>query len=204
VIRNLIQLVSPYRPIRVSGTFWEKRYKDGAWDRLRTIEELARYSLIVGYVHYLNKGGSILDVGCGEGILYERLCKSNYSRYLGIDVSSVAIARACDKSNATNQFLSTRIEDFRTDEKFDIIIFNECLYYMEEPLKTLRHYESFLTKSGVFVISMYKTMGAWKVWKQFGNHYYIRDTVSVRNAKDECWTIKVLNRSMRNEPHPVS
>jgi len=33
-----------------------------------------------------------------EGILYERLCKSDYSRYLGIiDVSTVAIGRVSDK-----------------------------------------------------------------------------------------------------------
>src|SRR3972149_11693837 len=92
VIRTLMERLLPYRPIRVSNQFWEKRYKDGAWDRLRKSEELARYSLIVGYTHFFVKGGSILDVGCGEGILYEKLGKGYYSRYFGMDVSTVAIS----------------------------------------------------------------------------------------------------------------
>jgi 2-polyprenyl-3-methyl-5-hydroxy-6-metoxy-1,4-benzoquinol methylase len=193
VIKNLIKKLLPYRPIRVSDPFWEKRYKDGAWDRIRTIEELSRYSLIVGYVHFLKKAGTILDVGCGEGILHERLFESHYSRYLGIDVSTVAIGRVADKNNQKHQFLVAKIEDFRTDEKFDVIVFNESLYYMEEPLKTLRHYEGFLSKNGVFIVSMHKTTETWKIWKQIGKHYSIRDAVSVSNAKGTCWIIKVLD-----------
>jgi len=150
------------------------------------------YSLIVGYTHFLKKGGSILDVGCGEGILYERLCKGHYSRYLGIDVSTVAIGRVSDKNDEKHQFVAARIEDFRTDEKFDVIIFNECLYYMEEPLKTLRHYEGFLSKNGLFIVSMNKATETWKIWKQIEKHYSIRDVVSVSNAKGVCWIIKVL------------
>jgi 2-polyprenyl-3-methyl-5-hydroxy-6-metoxy-1,4-benzoquinol methylase len=107
-------------------------------DRIRKIEELARYCIIIGYTQFF-KAGSILDVGCGEGVLHERLCESSYFRYVGIDVSNVAIDKVCEKNSEKHQFLAVRIEDFRTDQKFDVVIFNECLYYMEEPLRTLQH-----------------------------------------------------------------
>lgn len=193
MIKSLIKKLLPYRPIRVSGTFWEKRYRDGAWDRIRTIEELAHYSLIVGYTHFLKKAGSILDVGCGEGILFERLCESHYSRYMGIDVSTVAINRASVNTSEKNRFLAARIEDFRTDEKFDVIIFNECLYYMENPLETLRHYEGFLMRDGLFIVSMFRGVETLKIWRQIDKYYSIRDVVSVSNAKGGCWIIKVID-----------
>ena len=193
MIRNLIKRLLPYRPIRISDTFWEQRYTEGKWDRIRAIDELARYSLIVGYTHFLKKAASILDVGCGEGILCERLCKSHYSRYVGIDVSTVAIDRACVNSNEKSKFLVQEIEGFRTDETFDVIIFNECLYYTEDPLKTLQYYEGFLARKGLFIISMHKGTETCKIWKQIDKHYSIRDAVSVSNAQGVCWIVKVLD-----------
>jgi cyclopropane fatty-acyl-phospholipid synthase-like methyltransferase len=103
MIKKLIARVLPYRPIRVASAFWEKRHEEGAWDRISTMGELARYSLIVGYVHLL-AASTILNVGCGEGILFERLCNSHYSRYLGLDLSSVATGRICDKNDDKHRF----------------------------------------------------------------------------------------------------
>ena len=193
-MKNLIKRLLPYRPIRVSGPFWEKRYKEGAWDRIRSIDELARYSIIVGYTHFLYRGDScILDVGCGEGILYERFSKDCYSRYLGIDVSKEAIGRGYNKNEEKHQFITARIEDFKTEEKFDVVIFNECLYYLEKPIEILELYEGFLSKNGLFIVSMNSTAETWKIWKQIDKHYIIRDAVSVSNAKGVSWMIKVID-----------
>ena len=113
--------------------------------------------------------------------------------YVGIDVSTVAIERASFKKNNKNLFIASRIEDFKTDDKFDVIIFNECLYYMQEPLKTLQHYESILARRGVFIVSMCKTIESWKIWRQIDLRYSIIDAASVSNAKRACWMIKLLN-----------
>ena len=37
--------------------------------------------------------GDILDVGCGDGVLYQRLRCFGYGSYVGIDLSEVAIAK---------------------------------------------------------------------------------------------------------------
>jgi 2-polyprenyl-6-hydroxyphenyl methylase/3-demethylubiquinone-9 3-methyltransferase len=192
VIKGLIKKLLLYRPIRITQTTWDKRYREGAWERIRSIEELARYSIIVGYAHFVKKEGSILDVGCGEGILCKRLCKSRYSRYLGIDVSAVALDKASVNSNEKNKFHAAKIMEFRTDQKFDVIVFNECLYYMEEPLKTLQHYGGFLARNGLLIVSMHKTNESTKIWKQVDKHYSIMDAVSVINAKGGCWIVKML------------
>jgi 2-polyprenyl-3-methyl-5-hydroxy-6-metoxy-1,4-benzoquinol methylase len=197
---NIIRKLLPYRPIKASKALWEQRYEEGHWDRIRRIDELAHYSIIVGYVEFLNSGGSILDVGCGEGILYERLCASRYSKYLGIDLSEVAVRKATlvKNNDEKTNFLATRIEDFRTDETFDVIIFNECLYYMEEPIKTLQQYESFLSCNGFFIISMCDGIESSKIWNILEKYYHIIDTVIVINSKQFRWTITVLQNHSRS------
>src|SRR5438876_6993820 len=73
---------------------WDSQYEKGHWEYMKCLEEVGRYSLIAGYIHYLKPGGSILDVGCGEGILQQRLNLDGISKYVGIDISKVAIDAA--------------------------------------------------------------------------------------------------------------
>ena len=65
------------------------------------LDELARYSVIAGYLHHLRAGGSVLDVGSGEGLLADHLRPLGYSRYHGIDLSEAAIAQAAGRVAGT-------------------------------------------------------------------------------------------------------
>lgn len=44
------------------------------------------------------------------------------------------------------------------DRKYDAIVFNECLYYFDDPVETIRRYRSFLARDGVFVISLFNRL----------------------------------------------
>jgi len=48
------------------------------------------------------------------------------------------------------------VEDYVPDEKWDVILFNEVLYYTFDPVLVLSKFEKALTPGGTFVISMYK------------------------------------------------
>ena len=67
----------------VSKDIWPSQYKQGDWDYCCSIDELARYMVIVGYIHsmYKHKSPTVLDVGCGYGLL--RITKSIWFRKLG-------------------------------------------------------------------------------------------------------------------------
>jgi len=82
---------------RMTREKWEAEYVRGQWNYIKQLDELARYSVIVGYCCYFRPGGTILDIGCGEGILQERLSPCQYSRYVGIDICAEAIRRALPK-----------------------------------------------------------------------------------------------------------
>lgn len=193
MIKNFLKMRMPYSPIKVSIDHWNKRYIEGAWDRLHEIDELARYSLIVGYIHFLNKEGRILDVGCGEGLLYERLCKCQLSNYLGIDISYEAIAKAQNKNRIKDRFIVAPVETFITEEKFNFIVFNEALYYIDKPLITLKRYENFLSANGFFIVSMNDTIETKKIWQEIEKHYIVVDGVCICNIKGVRWAVKVFD-----------
>jgi SAM-dependent methyltransferase len=75
-----------YRPQRVSADAWDREYRDGAWDYLAGIENVAGLASVLGYCQHLNPA-AILDAGCGEGLLAAKLKLLAYERYLGLDIS---------------------------------------------------------------------------------------------------------------------
>ncbi len=120
--------------IPTSKEVWEKQYSKGQWDYLYQLEELAHYSIILGYIRNLKTGGSILDIGCGKGILQERLALYGYSKYVGIDISDNAIRQASCKANDKTTFIASDATRYSPTEAFDAIVFNEVLYYFDDPL----------------------------------------------------------------------
>jgi predicted TPR repeat methyltransferase len=68
------------------------QYKRGYWDYMGRFQESSRYSALIGYITLLRREGSMLDVGCGEGIRYELVRHLGCSS-IGIDISKVMISR---------------------------------------------------------------------------------------------------------------
>ena len=144
---------------RISVAEWDRLYRAGHWDYLAALEEVAHYSLIVGYLHYLKRGGAFLDVGCGEGILPQRLGQGAYSRYVGIDFSQVAIDKARQRQDGQTLFMVANAEEYEPKEAFDAIIFNECLYCFKDPFETFKRYLPALQQGGIIAVSMYAPPG---------------------------------------------
>jgi 2-polyprenyl-3-methyl-5-hydroxy-6-metoxy-1,4-benzoquinol methylase len=113
---------------------------------MRDLDELPRYSIIAGYLQYLKPGGSVLDVGCGEGLLQQRLGLSGYSKYVGIDISETAINEASSRQDEKTSFICADAVTYTPNELFDVIVFNEALYYFDEPLKMVGKYIQYLNE----------------------------------------------------------
>jgi 2-polyprenyl-3-methyl-5-hydroxy-6-metoxy-1,4-benzoquinol methylase len=93
---------------------------------------------------------SILDVGCGAGVLAERLISN------GFDVDCVSPSPflsklASQRINGSSQVFTRRFEDMTTDKQYDIILFSESFQYVNLPsaLATAAH---LLTPDGSVVI----------------------------------------------------
>ena len=169
---------------------WNAQYAAGTWTRLRELDELAHHAVLAGYFARLKPGGSLLDVGCGEGVFHEQL-RGCYSRYVGCDFAeAVRVANA--KSDERTLFVTADMHDFTTSERFDAIVFNESLYYHHEPLQGLLRYAEFLLPDGVLLISMHRTERNDRLWAQFDAHFTVRDAVHLTNQQGVQWTTKVL------------
>jgi 2-polyprenyl-3-methyl-5-hydroxy-6-metoxy-1,4-benzoquinol methylase len=193
----------PYRKMPVLPEEWEAQYRDGNWRYLDGCGEIAHYSVIVGYYAYLRPGGSVLDVGCGEGVLQERLSPHGYSRYLGLDISKEAIARAnarapsSAKAGDRTQFLEADVENFRLPAggpRFDVVVFNEVLYYCNDPLQLLRRFaRETLTKDGIAIISMHRSTTSLRLWRLIEAAQIVaEDQTTVTNAANQSWLLKVF------------
>lgn len=133
---------------------WEAQYAAGRWDFLADLSELARFSVLAGYVCHLKPGGAVLDAGCGQGVLLQRLPRSCYSRYVGIDVSGSAISVAQRQQNERSTFLAADCEQYSPAEQFDVLVFNEVLCCLRDPLRTVERYARSLNPGGLLLVSM--------------------------------------------------
>jgi 2-polyprenyl-3-methyl-5-hydroxy-6-metoxy-1,4-benzoquinol methylase len=166
-LRDLRQALFGYSAETVTKEEWETSYRLGNWKRLEGSDEVAHYGAIVGFCEFYSSR-RILDVGCGHGVLQQKLLKTQYEYYFGMDISIQAIAEAKAKGAQNNtQFLVADVESHPLPkEKFDAVIFSECLNYMKYPQSMIEKYTNVIAPNGKMLISMYqcgRTEAAWRL-----------------------------------------
>jgi len=197
IVINMVYKILPYRKINIPEDEWDKGYSKGDWDYLHSLQQRMRYKVIACYFSHFGDGGSVLDVGCGDGYLQEIIAIEGFSKYLGIDISAKAIESAKYRENETTKFIKADVNTFQVDERFNVIIFNECIYYFDDPISILNKYTHYLTEDGVFVISMFGPLNRSldsKLWKKIQSKFTVIDEVIISHGSGKSWTIKVLDK----------
>jgi SAM-dependent methyltransferase len=175
---------------------WDKEYSSGKWGSLAALADEAHHLVIASYVNGLKPNATILDVGCGEGVLNRAVRRFSYKQYVGIDISAVAIAAAQLFSDPATAFHAVSADNFSTDQRFDAIVFNETLYYFANPVETIRRYAEFLAEDGIFVISMHMfgiREGLLKlgIWRDLEAQLQVADETTIHRAGDT-WIVRAL------------
>lgn len=132
---------------------WDVQFGAGQWEYMRNEE--SRYEMVTAFLRKFSPGGEILDLGCGAGILFSYVKKGDYQRYVGVDISQVAINSISSLNDSRHHFCQGDADVYEPDGKFDAIVLNESLYYLREPVASLHRYAAFLKPSGVFIVSTY-------------------------------------------------
>ena len=156
---------------------------------MRATDELARYSVIAGYLHHLHPGGSVLDVGAGEGILLDHL--RSVSRYLGIDLSEEAVRQGAHRTGERAALLAADAEKYRPTERWDAIVFNECVYYFEDPIGTVLGYRGGLAEGGTLIVSTFRSRRADIIAKRLIERLPLVEEVAVTNRKGT-WVVRLF------------
>jgi ubiquinone biosynthesis O-methyltransferase len=103
----------------------------------------------------LPPNGSVLDVGCGNGIISLQLGKEGF-KIKGIDVSDKAIRKA----KAVNPFTNVTFEVADAEklkasgEMFDAIVCSEVLEHLNHPERLLKELLPILKDSGILLVTV--------------------------------------------------
>lgn len=181
-----------YEPQVTARSSWDVEFAGGHWDYLRGSSEVARYGIIASFCHCYSNGGSLLDHGCGEGILRRHLNLDHFDQYIGVDLSLDAMNKAGHHHGGhRTKFMVGDVELFEPDNRFDVIVFNEMLYYLKDPAAALTRYKQALNPSGVFVISMFDMLKSRKIWQCLDAEYRLLESSRAVNQGGHSWTIRV-------------
>lgn len=170
----------------------DEEYRSGAWNHFHELPELPRQSVIVGYVTQLHPNPAILDLGCGSGRLAQLFQPHPFRRYLGVDLSTEGIRMAQALNLRGCEFVAGNFEEWTPVEKFDVIIFSECIGYAHDPGALVARFIPHLAAGGTVVISHFQ-FGHWQAhWRRVGEHLQEFAATTVANARGQTWDIKLL------------
>lgn len=171
---------------------WDAEYRARKWDYLEGLSELARYSVIAGYIRFLDRCESVLEVGCGTGLLHERLAGARPLTYTGVDLSAAAIERASRLAGPSTRFVAADGRSFSDGRRYDVIVFNEALYYFDDCIAVLDHYERSLNDGGFFIVSMVVGDVSEAHWRRIDGRCRTIDAVQLRNGRGITWNCRLL------------
>ena len=139
---------------------WEQDYKTGRWNYLADSSEFVRYAVISSFLLRAKARFSLLDIGCGEGLLLNHLSRDAVAKYTGLDIAQAALDKIQPKRDG-DRFVCSTVEQFEPHEKWDAIVFNEVLYYTADPVSQIQKFERALAPDGIMIVSIYKKPKFW-------------------------------------------
>jgi 2-polyprenyl-3-methyl-5-hydroxy-6-metoxy-1,4-benzoquinol methylase len=99
------------------------------------------------------KGKSVLDIGCGTGLLGKAL-KEKGNRVVGVNISEKEIKIASQNLDKCILFDVTSEKPFPIKEKFDVLLFADIIEHVQHPDKVLFKFLPLLKKQGLVIISV--------------------------------------------------
>lgn len=177
--------------LRIKRDRWNHQYLTGFWEGLKAPTEHARFGAIVALIERWKSNAAILEIGCGEGLLQQKLPASAYRRLVGVDLSDVAIERAKQQATAQTHYLVADMEVFDPYDTFDVVVFTESLNYARSPVQTLHRYEAFLKPEGILVVSMFESKHIPEIWNSLAADFTFADQIITQNERGT-WHCRVL------------
>jgi len=127
-------------------------YVTGGWDLLDKERSPEMTEVVKKYIGQ----GDILELGCGVGTLADTLGPEAFKSYVGVDASREAISKALRTKNAKMDFVVGDIQSYKCKRKYDLIIFEESLYYVNPFFRrrVLKKNAQHLKDNGLFIVTV--------------------------------------------------
>lgn len=107
---------------------------------------------------WVNPGSTILDLGCGDGLILESLQKNKSAKGLGVEIDEENIKKCLQKKlNVIEQNIDEGLSNF-LDKSFDVVLVSKTIQVLKNPKSTLEEITR-IGKEGIIVIPNF---GHWK------------------------------------------
>jgi SAM-dependent methyltransferase len=147
---------------------------------------------LVGVVEKLERGGRVVDVGCGHGHSTVLMAAAfPRSRFVGVDTHAESIEAA--RANAEAAGVADRVAFERADATsytgagYDLICFFDCLHDLGDPVGAARHaYEALADDGALMVVEPFAGDSVADNLGPIGRLYYsVSTTVCVPHSRSE-------------------
>jgi SAM-dependent methyltransferase len=172
---------------RAKRFLWDEEFARGQWNYL----EHTKGDPVYGFIEKYSENGRVLDLGCGSGNTGNELEYKKYERYVGTDISIVAIdkAKIRTQKNARegkNEYVCAAIETYVPKEKYNVILFRESIFYVAigKIKKVIDRYCNYLTDDGVIIVRMCDRDKYKAILNVITKHYRVIERYRVNEAKD--------------------
>ena len=174
-------LVKYRRPFAFDAGTWNDGYAVGENEHFGELKETTRYGALAGYVRAKGSQLCILDVGCGTGLLRSHIEDRQIRRFVGTDISDVAVAAANNLGHERSEF---HVCDVPGNElgTFDVIVCNEMLYYVPDVDDYLQHLRGLLKRDGWLITSITRHTGDFTLHKNLDRRFKKLDAVTIKSA----------------------
>jgi 2-polyprenyl-3-methyl-5-hydroxy-6-metoxy-1,4-benzoquinol methylase len=99
-------------------------------------------------------GKTVLDVGCGTGMLVREIAAKGAARVIGLDYADPAIQEAKRSPHPDNvEFVTADIMNWTPPARFDVIVTLGTMEHLDEPVSFLRRTTEFLADDGTILIA---------------------------------------------------
>lgn len=186
-------------PASIKGTsvareVWERQYRSGGWDYLAGEEEAGHYLAIAQFYRRHLRDGSVLDIGCGTGILLaylQRHAGMAPARYTGIDLAQEAVGQAAS-SFPDASFSRLDYSIGAAPGRCDGVIFNETLYCFDDPVAIVeKSIAENMHAGSLLIVSMYGEHHE-PIWNALAKRCDTIDEQVVENSDKVRWKIQAL------------
>ena len=119
----------------------------------------------------VGRGGAVLDVGCGDGLFFDRL--QEFGDVWGVEPAADLVSP--DGPHRARITVAPFDERFQPGRRYALILMLDVLEHMPEPVRALRHALSLLEPGGTFLATVPAFNVLWTTHDDI-NHHYTRYT----------------------------
>lgn len=133
--------------------YWNNRYNNGGTSGSGSYGLLANYkSNFINKFILKNNINKVIEFGCGDGNQLSLL--SNYSDYIGLDISinAIEICKNKFKNDSTKQFLLYNPNNFNNNLIADLTLSLDVIYHILDDELYVKHMEHLFMSSSKYVI----------------------------------------------------